>query len=222
MSTHHFHQLVKQQICLLAEKCLFWPDKEMLIIADVHLGKVMHFRKAGIPIPTKAIKKNLFTLQQLFTTWQPKRVIFLGDLFHSSLNSEWHYFESLMDQFPSCQFELVLGNHDAYTQSFMEERLITYPELLLIPPFSFTHIPLNLVDIPPNTYNLSGHLHPAMQFLGKGKQRLQFPCFFFGPKQGVLPAFGAFTGFINMKTTIHDEVFPIVEGKVLDVGKQRK
>lgn len=219
MISSHLHQLFKQQICLLPEKCIFWPANSMLIIADVHLGKVMHFRKAGIPVPTALIKRDLAVLNRLISSYLPQRVVFLGDLFHSSLNSEWHLFEALTEKFPNTNFELVLGNHDAYTADFMSEKLMIYQEKLIIEPFLFTHIPLAVHEIPEGLYNLSGHLHPAVTLTGKGRQRLQFPCFFFGTQQGVLPAFGGFTGYVSMKVTAQDQVFPIVEGKVMDISR---
>jgi len=197
---------------------MFWPTHQMLIIADVHLGKVMHFRKAGIPVPSKIIQKDLLILQQLMRQWKPSRVLFLGDLFHSSLNSEWHFFEELMGRFPHSTFELVLGNHDLYTANFMKDQLMLYEESLMLEPFLFTHIPLEKSEIPAGHYNLCGHLHPAVKLIGSGRQQLQFPCFFFGENQGVLPAFGSFTGFVSMDVRKSDRVFPIVEDAVLDLN----
>lgn len=217
MQSYQFHQLFDQQMCLLPEKCIFWPAQQMLIVADVHLGKVMHFRKAGIPIPTAIIKKDLVILQKLMIKFSPKRVLFLGDLFHSHMNTEWHLFEGMLEQFSECSFELALGNHDDYTKGFMRERLKVYERPLVIPPFCFTHIPLEKHEIPSGTYNLSGHLHPGVRLKGRGKQVLQLPCFFFGVEQGVLPAFGGFTGFVPIKVGPSDQVFPIIEGKVVQV-----
>ena len=33
---------------------VFWKEKNTLLLADIHLGKVGHFRKSGIPVPRKA------------------------------------------------------------------------------------------------------------------------------------------------------------------------
>jgi metallophosphoesterase superfamily enzyme len=43
-------------------------------------------------------------------------------------------------------------------------------------------------------YVLGGHLHPCVKLLGRARDRMRLPCFWFGPTVGVLPAFGAFTG----------------------------
>ena len=37
---------------------IFWPKEELLIISDVHLGKITHFRKYGMPIPNDAALEN--------------------------------------------------------------------------------------------------------------------------------------------------------------------
>lgn len=217
MNSYLLHELFKQQICLLPQKGVFWPAKGMLIIADVHLGKVMHFRKAGIPVPTDLVKKDLNVIWSLIHEWQPKRVVFLGDLFHSSLNTEWLLFGELMEHFSQCKFELILGNHDTVTQQHLAKDLLVYEEHLTIDNFIFTHIPLEEHEVPNGYYNLSGHLHPAVKLVGKGKQSMQFPCFFFGSKQGLLPAFGSFTGYVPVKIRRQDHVFPIIEGRVVKV-----
>ena len=38
---------------------IYWEEKKMLLIADVHLGKVAHFRKHGAPVPANAAFQNL-------------------------------------------------------------------------------------------------------------------------------------------------------------------
>ena len=42
------------QFDLLHEKALWKEDERLLVIADVHLGKVSHFRKHGISIPARS------------------------------------------------------------------------------------------------------------------------------------------------------------------------
>jgi metallophosphoesterase superfamily enzyme len=44
---------------LMPQKAIYWKRERALLIADLHLGKVNHFRKSGIPVPSKANEKNL-------------------------------------------------------------------------------------------------------------------------------------------------------------------
>ena len=65
---------------------IFWEEKNTLLISDVHLGKVAHFRKHGMAIPNNAIFENFTRLNIILDFFKPKTIIFLGDLFHSKIN----------------------------------------------------------------------------------------------------------------------------------------
>ena len=45
----HTHQFV-----LHPTGGIYWKEKQYWLLADVHLGKVAHFRKNGIPVPRNA------------------------------------------------------------------------------------------------------------------------------------------------------------------------
>lgn len=55
---------------------LFWKTKNVLLIADVHLGKVTHFRKHGFAIPNNALHKNFEKLIEVVEYFQPERIFF--------------------------------------------------------------------------------------------------------------------------------------------------
>ncbi|MFT5915352.1 MAG: DNA ligase-associated metallophosphoesterase [Flammeovirgaceae bacterium] len=190
----------------------------MLIVADVHLGKVMHFRKAGIPIPKRLILDDLNKLASLISEHKAERVLFLGDLFHSQKNSEWTIFEEWIKLFPKISFELVMGNHDLYAKSFLPNSMKVYDESLVEFPFIFTHEPLETCEIQPDYYNLSGHLHPAVSLKGKNGERIKLPCFYFGEKSGLLPAFGKFTSSAKYKFEKECKLFGIAGKKVIELG----
>jgi metallophosphoesterase superfamily enzyme len=88
-----------EQLLLLPEKAVFWPARNTMILSDLHLGKVNHFRRFGIPVPTRANQKNLEIMISIFQHWKPDRVIFLGDLFHSHYNPEWEVFGQVLNYF---------------------------------------------------------------------------------------------------------------------------
>ena len=87
---------------------MFWEEQNMLLISDVHLGKISHFRKYGSAVPQKAIAENFERLSRVVDLFQPKKICFLGDLFHSSLNLEWDLFENWMQEI-SAEVMLVVG-----------------------------------------------------------------------------------------------------------------
>jgi uncharacterized protein len=47
---------------------------------------------------------------------------------------------------------------------------------------------------------------------------MTLPCFYFGQRQALLPAFGVFTGLAKIRPLKNDKVFVIVEGKIMDVS----
>ena len=74
-----------QQFVLHPLGGIYWVEKSMLLISDVHLGKVSHFRKFGAAVPQQAVQKNFTAMDTAIAFFRPKTVVFMGDLFHSSL-----------------------------------------------------------------------------------------------------------------------------------------
>lgn len=198
-----------EKLTLLPQRGIYWEEREILIVSDLHLGKAGHFRKHGIPVSTNVHRVDLSILETLIVEYRPKEVILLGDLFHSSENKEWDDFVRFISIYDAVCFILVEGNHD-----ILEE----YPESLKVvkvldlPPFSFTHIREET-----DGYNLSGHLHPGVSIRGRARQSITMPCFYFSDRHGILPAFGQFTGIKKIKPLQRDLVFGIIEDRVIEL-----
>jgi metallophosphoesterase superfamily enzyme len=122
MQTYKLNFL-EEQAELLSDKALWLPKLKSLVVADVHWGKIDHFRKAGIPVPLKGNDKNAEKLVALITLFKPERVIFLGDLFHSVYNDGWETFGQIRKAFIHCAFELVIGNINGTRFKFIEKVL---------------------------------------------------------------------------------------------------
>jgi uncharacterized protein len=205
-----------EPITLLAEKALYLPSHKSLLVADLHFGKVNHFRKSGIAVPAKANDKNADSLINIINATKAERVIFLGDLFHSHYNEEWETVGQILNHFSACSFELVLGNHDILSlQQYQRHQIKVFENQLIIGQWLLTHEPLD--TIPENFYNLAGHIHPGARLKGRGRQSIMLPCFYFGKQQGILPAFGSFTGLAAIHPKKEESVFVIAEGRVLKV-----
>ena len=58
----------------------------------------------------------------------------------------------------------------------------------------------------------------AVRLSGCGEKSLKLPCFWFGARYGVLPAFGAFTGTVEVLPRRGDQVFVVAEEEVLQVA----
>lgn len=208
-------EIFGEQLELYPQKAVFWRSKGILFLADLHLGKINHFRRSGIPVPTKANHRNLEMIVDLVHATHPKRFICLGDLFHSHYNPEWEVFGELVRHFHNTSFELVMGNHDIMSDQQYRRKGIVVHDSLRIDPFIFTHHPMEEVEA--HLYNVSGHLHPGVNMRGIARQSVTLPCFYFGQQAGLLPAFGQFTGLARIRPRKEDKVFVIAEDKIISV-----
>ncbi len=191
---------------------LFWEDKRILLISDVHLGKVSHFRKFGAAVPQAAIAQNFELLNEVVSFFAPDLICFLGDLFHSALNKEWLLFET-WTKGTVAEIVLVVGNHDIISPLKYKALGIRTVSEIRSDGFLLTHHPEEREGF----FNFSGHIHPAVKLRGAGKQSLRLPCFFKSPHQLILPAFGAFTGSYVLQPKPDDQVFPLVENSVIKI-----
>lgn len=201
-----------EQLQLHPWGALYWERHSLLLISDLHLGKITHFRKYGAAVPLQALHRNFMRLQALCDTFSPERICFLGDLFHSHMNREWTRFENWVRQCP-CKLELVVGNHDIISPLRYEALGIECSETLEKGPFVLSHHPLEAFS----GFNISGHVHPAVRLRGPGRQQMRLPCFHLNGKQMILPAFGAFTGSHVMEPRPGDRIFALADGQIIPV-----
>ncbi|SMC35929.1 ligase-associated DNA damage response endonuclease PdeM [Cellulophaga tyrosinoxydans] len=191
---------------------LFWEEKSTLVVSDIHFGKVSHFRKHGAAVPQKAIQKNFDLLENIVHQFKPKTICFLGDLFHSSINSEWHLFETWVTKTDAKLF-LIAGNHDIISPLKYEALGIVVISEIVTQGFLFTHHPEEREGL----FNFAGHIHPSVKLKGSGKQFLKLACFFKSNHQMILPAFGEFTGTYSLQPAKDNEVYVITKDQVLRV-----
>lgn len=208
--------LEHQRLWLLPQKAIYWQTKKTLLIADLHIGKAGHFRKNGIPVPHQIAKSNLEKLGSLVNNISPEHLIILGDLFHSNLNKEWNQFVRWRKKYQQLEMSLVIGNHDILSSEKYHSGIINLFKKLSHAPFTIIHDISEYSDLKEsNNYILSGHIHPAVQLKGQGRQAMKLPCYYFGQKYGVLPAFGEFTGTHAIEPTTNDDIFIITDSKII-------
>jgi DNA ligase-associated metallophosphoesterase len=212
------YRLRGQQLWLSPDRCVYWEEEESLILSDLHFGKTGHFRKAGIAVPQSVYREDLLRLLCQIQYFRPRRLLVVGDLFHSRENKELSLFLKWREDFPELGIRLIQGNHDILHDSWYAKAGIELSrEVLSVGPFSFVH---DIEDVGAGEdvgtcggeYYFSGHLHPGIRIRGMGKQSLQFPCFYFGSDYAVLPAFGRWTGTVSIDPAPEDNVFAILPG----------
>ncbi|MDR5802915.1 ligase-associated DNA damage response endonuclease PdeM [Caballeronia sp. LZ001] len=199
-------------LLLSAERAAFDPILMTLFIADAHFGKDAVFRARGIPVPVGTTAESLMRLDTLVATHKPEAIAFLGDLLHAR---ESHADETLTAlhawRMRHRQMRLVLveGNHDKHAGALPEAfgvELVKEPYRL--GPWALCHHPQTVDD----AYALAGHEHPVYR-LATRADSVRLPCFRFGQRSGVLPAFGAFTGGFEVNGDVRGEAVYVVAGE---------
>lgn len=205
LHNHHF--------ILLPQRAVYWKNTQTLILADVHLGKSGHFRKAGIAVPQEVNETNLKRMGMLVKAFSPKRLFILGDLFHSNVNREWFRFEEWRELNDLVECHLITGNHDILHSSFYDKVKLYTHEVYTEAGFRFTHHPLHN-ETGDSTFTFCGHIHPGVRLKAPGRQSLNLPCFYQKENQMIVPAFGEFTGLFLLNIRDALGVFAIAGNRV--------
>lgn len=203
-----------ERLLLHPHRALFWHAPGWLVVSDMHLGKAAHLRKGGLPLPEGNDERTLQRMDTLITALHPRRIVVLGDLFHSSVNAAWERVEQWAAGVP-VPIHLVPGNHDILAQRrYAEAGIHLCDESVEEGPFVFTHAGAEARS----GYTLSGHVHPGVMLHGQARQHMRLPAFHFGARHAVLPAFGMGTGLHLVAPRPGDRLFACTERAVIDVS----
>jgi len=205
----------EEEIILDKERAIYLPNEQLLAISDLHLGKAAHFRKAGLAVPNSVAQNDLQRLTSLIEKHHPKQLLINGDMFHSDYNTEIDEFARWKENFSEINLILVKGNHDKQSEEIYKKLAVeVYEPSYPTDKFCFIH---DVAHSKSNLYPISGHIHPGISMYNKAKQRLKFPCFYFGEHHAILPAFSNFTGLQLVKAKENDLVFAITPIKIVKV-----
>lgn len=211
--------LAGEQLSLLPEKAVYLAERQVLLVADAHFGKAVSFRRLGVPVPQGSTADNLATLGTLIDRFVVRHIVFLGDLLHSA-HAQAPATQAALAQWRQrhCDVPLTLvrGNHDDHAgdpPAALGIEVVDEP--LRLGPWALCHHPQARSD----SYVLAGHLHPCVRLQGRARDRLRLPCFWFGEKVGVLPAFGEFTGMHPIEARPQDRVYALTDDGVLEVPR---
>ncbi|HOY13738.1 MAG TPA: ligase-associated DNA damage response endonuclease PdeM, partial [Saprospiraceae bacterium] len=207
-------EIAGEKLSIHLDKYLYFVDYNVLVISDLHFGKMDHFRKNGIAVPPGLDQNDNEKLATLLNIVRPDVCVFLGDLFHSDYNDAWNLFCSTLASFNHIRFVLTVGNHDILRKDCYSIASIELVDKLVVGSIVLSH-ESELVG--PGQYNIHGHIHPGVVLRGKGRQHLKLPCFYFGKEKGVMPAFGKFTGLATMKKLEDDRIFAITAKALIEV-----
>lgn len=201
---------------LLPERALAWPEAGLVAVADPHWGKTESFQRHGIPVPTGVLEDDLARLSSVLLATGARRLLLLGDLVHSREGLTPALVRRLADwrrTHAAVEMVLLRGNHDLAAGPLPPAwELDVREDALDLGPFRFTHHPTPT----PGRYVWAGHLHPQVRLSSRG-ERLRLPCFHVGREVGVLPAFSAFTGGLDVVRRPGERVFALAGPSVIEV-----
>ena len=209
-------RLCGHRLQLLDDNALYLPAVEALLVSDVHLGKAETFQSLGIPISNQMNEENLERLRSLCQQLTPKKLLVLGDLFHSekSLVPEvlvaWDRFLKEI----TAETTLIVGNHDRRLVAALPPLSMTCQTAAVeLGPFLLSHEPELQHG---SVLSVCGHIHPVVR-LRSPTASLRLPCFFLerDQKRLTLPSFGEFTGGFEVELVGNTCAYVVCEGEVI-------
>ena len=181
-----------------AALALYWPEQEALVVSDLHLEKSTFLAQFGSAVAPFDSHDTLERLAALVAKYRPKSLILLGDSFHD--RGAWERLDdrskgqllSICASVETCCF--VEGNHD---RDISLPQCLCFEDERLIDNVVFRHEP-EPCDLP----QVIGHFHPALSLSLRG-HRLRGKCFAVSERMLIMPAFGSFTGGLDLRDPVY-------------------
>jgi len=183
---------------------LYWPAEGVLAVADLHLEKGSSFARSGILLPPYDSRATLDRLELAATRYHPRRIICLGDSFHDEDGAgrlggeEQRRLAALIGRH---EWIWIAGNHDPAPPAGVGGQVVA--DSLACGPLTFRH----LASPDATAGEVSGHYHPKASLWVRAR-RLSGRCFLSDPRRIVLPAFGAYTGGLDVRDPALLGLFP--------------
>jgi len=233
-------------------KTIFFPEKGILAIGDLHLGYEYQLQQSGVLVPEQQVKEVIEELKKIFNEIKEKnlklkKVVFIGDIKHS-FSYEWkekNYFKEIMsflkDYVKDEDIILIKGNHDTIDYSFSDK----LQDYFIDGEIAFCHGHELFMEILSQRVKIIviGHLHPSIIISDKQNiKREKYKCFLIGKFNKkeiiIMPSFLAtiegatinsleyeyedYFSIVPRKTMMTFEVFVVGEKEVYDFGKISK
>lgn len=194
------------EACVLRCSGALWvPAFRALIAADLHLEKGSAFAARGQMLPPYDSRATLDRLEGEIVDLDPATVVLLGDSFHDTkaIARMAEDDRVRLDRLAAGRDWLWLeGNHDREALNQNAEAVARLPGSVVgdlrLGALRLTHEPEAASATDGRHGEVAGHLHPAARVVayGRGVRR---PCFITDGARIILPAFGAFTGGLNVR-----------------------
>jgi uncharacterized protein len=212
-------------------KTLFFPEKGILAVGDLHLGFEYQLQQSGLIVPERQVQEVKEELKKIFEEinekgFKIKKIVFIGDIKHS-FSYQWkekNYFKEIIKFIEEYVDEknifLIKGNHDTIDYSF-SDKLKDYK---IEKEIAFTHGHALFSEVFNDKIKtiVMGHLHPSILISDKqGIKREKYKCFLIGKFKGkeviILPSFLATVEgtSVNNLENDYEDYFSIIPKKKL-------
>ena len=185
-----------EQLVAHVTGALLWPAASALIVSDLHLEKGAAFARSGTFLPPYDSDETLSRVEALVASTKARTLISLGDSFHNpaviaglsdALLARVQRLTASVER-----FIWVTGNHDPDVPEHFGGEV---HEDISLRSLHFRHEASPLFPLPGE---ISGHWHPKASIRGPNGRPLTRSCFIHDAQRLILPAFGTFTGGLNV------------------------
>jgi uncharacterized protein len=185
--------LAGRQVAATHDGGLLLDGGRVLVVSDLHFEKGSSLAMRGALLPPYDTAETLARLARLMARVKPQLVVALGDSFHDTTAGRRIAPDDragLIAMANACDMVWIEGNHDPEAPDWLPgDRRAT----LVIDSLTLQHEPAPA----PAGGEICGHLHPCARVAGRtGVARRR--CFATDGQRLVMPAFGAFTGGLNL------------------------
>jgi uncharacterized protein len=194
---------------------LIWPACGLLAVSDLHLEKGSSFARKGMLLPPWDTHATLDRLALLLRRWQPRIVVALGDSFHDPggpARLPIGELQRLNAMAAAHRFIWVQGNHDPTPPEGVAGEWI---EEFATRPIVFRHQAVSAAE----PGEIVGHHHPKASVPARGGS-VSRPCFVADARRVMMPAFGTYTGGLDVRDPAIARLFPR-GARVFLLGKER-
>ena len=202
-------------VTALPDGALWVAASKTLIVSDIHFEKGSSFALRGQMLPPYDTHAALLKLTDLMLRLQPDIIVSLGDSFHDSggpARMDARDRELLRLLMSRCDWVWVEGNHDGRAPETLGGN---FHEVLHVGSLVLRHEPTE--SAAPG--EIAGHMHPCARVVGRGRS-VRRRCFATDGARLVMPAFGTYTGGLNVCHEAFANIFP-GGATALVLGKDR-
>ena len=194
---------IRPDVWLDGRLALWLAGPRALVVADLHWGYVESHRAQGNLLPAWGDADIARRLAELVADYSPGEMIWLGDSLHTLAGRSAA--ESFLRSSP-VPVTIVAGNHDKRWDRAVGDVRVRRGNF-------FLHHGDQSCDVPSETIEIVGHLHPALSWQDGAGTRLKLPALVATERRLILPAFSPWAAGAPWKLGTTGETVYAIGGK---------